>query len=112
MKKILKISAWSLFLTGVLVLLGFVDGNYEAISCTTPVVHIDKSNGHDFVTEELVLEKMSDMGYSFDNQQMGDIEINRIEKSLIDMPGVKNAEVFKYNNGTVQIDITQRKPIA
>jgi len=101
-----------LFLIGILVLLGFVDGNYETISCTEPIVHIDKSNGHDFVTEELVLEKMNDMGYSFDNQLMGDIEIDRIEKSLLDLPGVKNAEVFKFNSGMVQIDITQRKPIA
>jgi len=112
MKKILKISAWSLFVIGTMALLGFVDGNYEAITCTSPVITIDKSNGHDFVTEDLVLEKMNDMGYSFDNQLMGDIEIDRIEQSLLDMPGVKNAEVFKYNSGVVQIDITQRKPIA
>lgn len=112
MKKILKISGWSLFVIGAMLLVGFVDGDYEAITCTNPEIHIDKSNGHDFVTEELVLEKMSDMGYSFNNQLMGDIEIDRIEKSLLDMPGVKNAEVFKYNSGVVQIDITQRKPIA
>lgn len=108
----MKISAWSLFVIGAMLLVGFVDGNYEAITCTSPVINIDKSNGHDFVTEELVLEKMNNMGYSFNNQLMGDIEIDRIEQSLLDMPGVKNAEVFKFNSGTVQIDITQRKPIA
>ena len=112
MKKILKISAWSLFVIGAMLLVGFVDGDYEYITCTSPEINIDKSNGHDFVTEELVLEEMSNMGYSFTNQLMGDIEIDRIEKSLLNMPGVKNAEVFKFNSGIVQIDIKQRKPIA
>ena len=95
-----------------MLLVGFVDGDYEYITCTSPEINIDKSNGHDFVTEELVLEEMSNMGYSFTNQLMGDIEIDRIEKSLLNMPGVKNAEVFKFNSGIVQIDIKQRKPIA
>ena len=108
----MKISAWSLFVIGAMLLVGFVDSDYEAITCTSPKINIDKSNGHVFVTEELVLEKMSDMGYSFTNQLMGDIEVDRIEKALLNMPGVKNAEVFKFNSGIVQIDITHRKPIA
>lgn len=112
MKKVLKISAWSLFAIGTLVLLSFVDANYEAIDCNSPVINIDKSNGHDFVTEESVLEKMNDMGYSFDGQLFGDIEVARIEQALLDMPGVKTAQVFKYNSGAVQIEIDQRKPIA
>ena len=112
MKKILKISAWSLFILGTMLLVGFVDADYKAITCSRVEINIDKSNGYGFVTEELVLEEMSNMGYSFANQLMGDIEVDRIEKSLIDMPGVKNAEVFKYNSGVVKIDITQRKPIA
>ena len=95
-----------------MLLVGFVDGNYEAIISTSPEINIDKSNGHLFVTEELVLEEMSNMGYSFTNQLLGDIEVDRIEKSLLNMPGVKSAEVFKFNSGVVQIDITQRKPIA
>jgi len=112
MKKILKISAWSLFVIGTMVLLSFVDANYEAIACDSPVIKIDKTNGHDFVTEEAVLGKMSDMGYSFNNQTLGDIEIDRIEKALLDMPGVKTVEVYTYNSGVVQIEIEQRKPIA
>ena len=87
MKKILKISAWSLFVIGAMLLVGFVDGDYKAITCTSPEINIDKSNGHGFVTEELVLEEMRNMGYSFTNQLMGDIEVDRIEKSLLNMPG-------------------------
>lgn len=112
MKKIVKISSWSLFLIGTMLLVGFVDGDYQSIVCTNSNINIDKSNGDGFVTEELVLEKMSNMGYSFTNQLMGDIEVDRIERSLLNMPGVKNAEVYKFNSGIVQIDITQRKPIA
>lgn len=112
MKKVLKISAWSLFVISAMLLVGFVDGDYKAIACARPEINIDKSNGHGFVTEELVLEEMSNMGYSFTNQLMGDIEVDRIEKSLLNMPGVKNAEVFKFNSGVVKIDITQRTPIA
>jgi cell division protein FtsQ len=111
-KKILKISAWSLFVIGALLLVGFVDSDYKAITCARPEINIDKSNGHGFVTEELVLEEMSNLGYSFSNQLMGDIEVDRIEKSLLNMPGVKNAEVFKFNSGVVKIDITQSTPIA
>lgn len=108
----LKISAWSLFLIGSMLLVGFVDADYKAIACVKSEINIDKSNGYGFVTEELVREEMSNMGYLFNKQLMGDIEVDRIERALLDLPGVKNAEVFKYNSGVVKIDITQRKPIA
>ena len=61
----LKISAWSLFLIGSMLLVGFVDADYKAIACVKSEINIDKSNGYGFVTEELVREEMSNMGYLF-----------------------------------------------
>ena len=68
---------------GAMLLVGFVDADYKAINCSRAEINIDKSNGYGFVTEELVREEMSNMGYSFTNQLMGEIEVDRIVDKIV-----------------------------
>ncbi len=108
----LKISGWSLFAIGILVLLGFANIEYSDKECSKANVSISKETGHDFVTEEAILSKLNDIGYTFEGQRMRDIEIDHIEKSIAQLPGVKSTEVYKFNDGTVNIEIEQRRPVA
>ncbi len=112
MKQVLKIGGWSIFTIGILVLLVFVNAGYDNITTTKPEVEIIKPGNHNFVTEEKVITLMNDLGYHFDGQKLGDIEINRIEEKVKEIPGVKNVEAYKFNNGKVKIDIEQQLPIA
>ena len=112
MKKGVKILSWSVFTLVVVILLVFVDNSYLAIPCATPVINITQDGGHHFITEESVKEQLSDIGYSLDGQNYSEVEVERIEETIESTPGVKDAEVYKLNDGTVTLDINQSRPIA
>lgn len=112
MKKALKISGWSLFGIIVIVVLGFAENNYIKINTIEPEIEIQKPGGHSFVTEEKILTHLSDLGYSFEGQSLGEIELERIEAEVEEIPVVKNAEVFKYTDGHIKLEIEQRFPLA
>lgn len=112
MKRVLKIGGWSVFSIGVLVLLFFVNAGFDKVETLKPEITIEKPGGHNFVTEEKVLLLMNDLGYSFDNQVLGDIELKRIEEKVGAIPGVKSVEAYKFNSGKVKLEIKQQLPIA
>ena len=111
MKRILKIAVWMLYLTGLGFLVGFVEARRETVEVHVPEIFIDQSGGHLFVTRDNVLEELSNIGCDFTGTQLKEIDVNRMEKTLGLMAGVKNAEVFKNLSGTLHIKITQREPI-
>jgi cell division protein FtsQ len=112
MKKVLQIGGWSIFTLGVLVLLFFVNAGYDNVETQKPEITIIKTGNHNFVTEEKVLGLMSDLGYSFQEQSLGDIELERIEEEVGTIPGVKDVQAYKYSNGVVHLDIEQQLPVA
>jgi cell division protein FtsQ len=112
MKKGIKILSWSAFTLVVLILLVFVDNSYSAIPCAAPQISIVQEDGHHFITEKSVIEQLSNIGYSLIGQQFKDIEVSRIEEVIESTPGVKNAEVYKLNNGSLTLEINQSRPIA
>lgn len=112
MNKGIKILSWSAFILVVLILLVFVDNSYSAIPSATPKINITQEGGHHFITEKLVLEKLSNIGCSLEGQLYKDIEAKRIEEVINNTPGVKNSEVYKSNDGVVTLDIKQSRPIA
>ncbi len=112
MKKGVKILSWSAFALVVIILLVFVDNSYSAIPCAVPSISITQEDGHHFITEESVKEQLSSIGYPLENQSYKEIEVERIETVVANTPGVKKAEVYKLNNGTLALEINQSRPIA
>ena len=108
----LVILGWGLFLLGSIVLLGFVDANYDKIMVNEFVIEIDKSNGHSFVTEDQVVEYLNDKGIVL-NEDIKEVpDLEEIESLIQDLSATKNVEVYSYNNGELHIEIEQRNPIA
>ena len=112
MKRVLKISGWAIFTLGVLVMLFFVNAGYDELEAQAPEITIEKPDGHNFVTEKKVNEMLNDIGYSFKDQKLGEIELRRIEEEIGSIPGVKSVQAYKYNSGKVKLDIIQQLPIA
>lgn len=112
MKNGIKILSWSAFTLVVLILLVFVDISYSAIPCAVPSIQISKEGGHHFITDESVVDQLSNIGYSFEGQSFNDIEVERIEKVISETPGVKDVDVYKLNNGELSLEINQSRPIA
>ena len=103
---------WSLLFVGAALLLSFVDADYQLIKVNKIIVHIDKSNGHSFITKSQVLRTLSDIGIKGDGELNKQLDCRRIEEIIKGFSGTKSAEVFFYNNGVLEIDIKQRTPIA
>jgi len=112
MIKVLKIAAWVIFIASTTVLTVLANSSVMKIGTNAPVIKVDRSNGSDFVTEEILLEKLNNLGYRFNGQQMHEIELGRIEEQINAIPGVKHVEAYKYLDGNVEIEVTQRRPIA
>lgn len=112
MKKALQIGGWSIFVLGVFVLLFFVNAGYDDIETQEPQITIIKPGNHNFVTDEKVKAVMNDLGYSFHDQSLGEIELERIEQEVKMIPGVKEVQAYKYSNGVVKLDIEQQLPVA
>lgn len=112
MVKILKIATWIIFLVSTTILTVFANSSVKKIKTNAPVIKIDRSEGVDFVTEEILVEKLKNLGYNFNGQPMDEIELDRIEEQITAIPGVKKTEAYKYLEGNVEIEVTQRRPIA
>ncbi len=111
-KRIVKILSWSAFYLLVIGLLIFVDYSYSAIPSSASEIHISQVDGHHFITEESVMEQVYDLGYSLNNQPIGEIETQVIENEVRETAGVKSAEVYELNDGKLVLDIQQSRPIA
>lgn len=103
---------WSLLLISSVILLSFVDANYQTIQLKKIKVNIDQSNGHSFITKSQILRTLSDIGVKENVKQTQQLDCNRIEKIIKGLSATKNAEVFFYNSGELHIEIEQRNPIA
>ncbi|MFN3916905.1 MAG: cell division protein FtsQ/DivIB [Flavobacteriales bacterium] len=111
MKRFLKIAIWFIYLVGVGFLFGFVESKRDTVVVHPPDIYIEQAYGHLFVTKDNVLEELSNIGFDFNGETLREIDVNRMERVLNGVPGVKNAEVYKNHNGNLTIKIKQRNPI-
>lgn len=112
MRKVLVIFAWSFFLLGSIVLLGFSELDYHQILIKDLRIDIDKSNGHSFITKSQIEDYLNDKGFQLKGDNVHLPNLKEIEKAIQKLPATKNVEVYAYNNGELNIKITQRNPIA
>jgi cell division protein FtsQ len=112
MKKILNISFWLFFIVGTLVLLSFTQSKKRNTVCTSVNVEIDSFNGNHFVTPKRVEDILQRIGFKNGEDKFSDIDSKKLEKKLISLSSVEEVEVFKNINGTLEIEVKQRKPIA
>lgn len=111
-----KIRKWAvptlliLSLTGVAIVLVIVNNEQGKISCDNVKISVIRKGEATFVSEkeveELVRKKCRETG----NESAG-INTADIEKSVEEIPSVKNAEVFRKINGEVNVEIEQRVPV-
>jgi len=109
---VLIILGWGLFLLGSVVVLGFVESNYNKISVNKLIVKIDKLNGHSFITENQLIEYLNDKGIVINENSNETPDLLELESCIQGLSATKNVEVYSYNNGELHIEIEQRNPIA
>lgn len=111
MKKILHIVFWSVLPLAMLVMLGFVSASQSEMLCSDLNIEIDYSNGMHFVRNEHVVEKLKQSRIYPVGTKFSTVNIGKMEKVLMDIPEVENANVYRTVDGKMGISITQRTPI-
>ncbi len=110
-RKALKASVWLLFVVGIIAVLGFAQSKHRQIPCESPQIYINQDTGHDFVTDQMVLERLRNVGYAFQGDQLCEVDLALVEQEVRKIPGVEQVDAYTYVNGNLQIDVQQRRPI-
>tara|TARA_B110000046_G_scaffold157035_1_gene168173 strand:- start:9 stop:791 length:783 start_codon:yes stop_codon:yes gene_type:complete len=111
-KKIGKIFFWILMLSGWIVLSGFVSNYYQFIKLKNVQINFIDDNLHEFITKSQVNSMLSLMGIVEKVTLKNEIDLSHIEEKLLNHSAINSAEVYFNNNGSLQVNIKKRTPIA
>jgi cell division protein FtsQ len=111
MKNWMKISLWILVAAGVVTVLVFANKEEKEKKYTQPKIsiHVD---GDAFLTEPELIDRLKLHRLIQKNDQVGNLNIRKIEYVISLMPEVKNVKVFKRIGNEWDIQLNLRKPIA
>jgi cell division protein FtsQ len=112
MKPWLKNILWVCLLATVWIVMGFVETEQENRVVGIPEVEIDLFEDMIFLTEEDVIQRLLDKHLIGEDKVYTDLNLEKIEAVLVDMPEIKTAQTYTYLSGMWKIDIKLRQPIA
>ena len=112
MKKMLIISAWSLFAVGLIVSLAFAGKANANRKCVKINVNIQRNGTDVFIMEDDIPKLLTDHGVNPIDQPISSVNIPSIEKLVLAHPAVESCEVFMDINGNLSVQIKQRKAVA
>lgn len=110
-KKILHILTWLILGCWFTLIMGFVSRSSEALLCGEIIVSISDSAEVQFVTGERVREHILKSGINTQGYPAEQIRTRELERMLEKDPYVYNAEVYTDIEGSLMVDIHQRRPL-
>ena len=99
-------------LSGWIVLSGFVSNYYQFIKLKNVQINFIDDNLHEFITKSQVNSMLSLMGIVEKVTLKNEIDLSHIEEKLLNHSAINSAEVYFNNNGSLQVNIKKRTPIA
>jgi cell division protein FtsQ len=110
-KKIAFISIWCILIIGLLVTMGFVNQQQDALLCKKLEVNVNQENDLYFLDQLDVTKLINDRGDSVVGQPKSSVNVSEIEKALNSHFAIANAEVYMGIDGTVKVTVKQRQPV-
>lgn len=110
-RKIIRISLWAIGCTAVIILFSFVNSRRTALTCTGAEVNLEGDTSLRFISEDEIIELISEKGAEFENKRIGDIDTRKAELALRAHPAIATANVYISLNGVLKADVTQREPL-
>jgi len=101
-----------LFIIGTLALLSFSQRKKDNKACENWAINVDALSGNHFVNKERVEGILKNIGLKKGEDKFANIDAKKVEKKILALSSVQDVEVFKKINGTLELNITQRQPIA
>ncbi len=111
MKKIVYIGLWVVFVLGTITLLSSTKIKQGSKVCDEMLIKIDTKSGMHFITDDDIILHLRKTNMYPIGKSMSDISVEDLEKSIITIPEIENAEVYTTIDGKIGIEIEQRVPI-
>lgn len=111
MKRILKISAWLLVAVYLVAALSFTEREYGSRAFRGMEIRIHDSMLYRFIRPERVLELIGEEVGLEEGLPLSGLNTGNMESKLMNDRAVKSAEVYAMVDGTLIVEITQRKPV-
>ena len=102
---------WLMVAAYLVTTLNFVSSRSSQVTCSSISINIADSLSNAFVTKGEVLKTIEREHANLIGIPISMINTHVIEQQIATMQAVKIAEVYKTNNGALNINIEQRKPI-
>lgn len=112
MKPWLKYSLWVVFIAGIGIAFSFVNKSQEKRVVGLPEVDIKDMEDMLFLTEEEVIQRLRFKNLVGEEKTYKEMDLRKIEEFMVDMPEVKEVEVYTYISGNWKIELELREPIA
>ena len=112
MNKWIKITLWSLFGIAVIFLLFYTQNHLRQLTVKAPSVNIDVEGENSFLTESELISRLQRNNLIFVNQKVEQLDLEKIENYIKSMEEIKSVKVFSSWDGSLEISIKLRKPIA
>lgn len=108
----LKNILWPLGILIVMVIMSFAKKSQQERVIGLPNVRIDLYRDMLFLSKDNVLERLKDKGLIGETKRYSDVDMEKIEQFLAEMPEIKTVHVYSFIGGGWNIDVTLRKPLA
>jgi len=94
-KKIIIISSWLILLTGLGILLGFVEKENQSQTCNKLDILIKYNSNDYFITADDINTFLAVKGFKIKGAPLSNIDEGKIEIALQTIPYVENADIFQ-----------------
>jgi cell division protein FtsQ len=110
-RRLRRLGAWAVGLAAFGVLAGFVRSEHRAKACRRLDVRITDGTGYGFVTPADVQAMLAGSRKRPVGKKLSDINMAVLEKLICNNSFVAGAEVFSTVDGTLHIEVRQRRPV-
>ncbi len=110
-KQIALITLWTLLSAGLLVSMGFVNKEQEALKCKSLDIKVNQDDDLYFLDKMDIAQLIHDKGDSIIGQPKSSVNIVKIARALNSHSNISDAQVYVSVDGKVKVNVQQRKPI-
>jgi cell division protein FtsQ len=108
-KIVFKTSAWILSMTGIVMLMSFVETKKQTMKCSNVKILIPGADN--FIEREEIDDILKKNQGILIGKSMEQINLDDIERNIKANPYIASAKVFGDMNGVIHIEIEQREPV-
>lgn len=100
---------WLASLTGLIVLMSFINAKKVGVVCTGVKVYIP---GNEYFIDQAEVDNILQVSsHTLVGRKMENINIQDLEKRLQSNPFIESAKVFMDMDGVIQVEVSQRHPV-